>query len=65
MKEKITLNNGIEMPIIGYGVYQIPASITERCVNEALGVGYKLIDSYFSHGLPWLVQEETFLKILF
>ena len=45
MKEKITLNNGKEMPMIGYGVYQIPASITERCVHEALESGYKLIDT--------------------
>ena len=45
MKEKIILNNGKEMPMIGYGVYQIPGSITEKCVNEALETGYKLIDT--------------------
>ena len=45
MEEKITLNNGKVMPIIGYGVYQIPSSITEKCVNEALETGYKLIDT--------------------
>ena len=50
MKYKIKLNNGIEMPMIGYGVYQIPASITERCVTEALETGYRLIDSAQCYG---------------
>ena len=50
MKEKITLNNGNGMPMIGFGVYQIPASITEKCVNEALETGYKLIDSAQCYG---------------
>ena len=50
MKEKIILNNGKEMPIIGYGVYQIPSSITQRCVEEALEVGYKLIDTAQCYG---------------
>ena len=45
MEEKIILNNGNGMPMIGYGVYQIPGSITEKCVNEALETGYKLIDT--------------------
>ena len=45
MKETITLNNSREMPMIGYGVYQIPSSMTQRCVEEALEVGYKLIDT--------------------
>ena len=48
--KKIILNNGIEMPVIGYGVYQISASITERCVNEALETGYKLIDTAQCYG---------------
>ena len=50
MMEKITLNNGKNMPMIGYGVYQIPGSITEKCVNEALETGYKLIDSAQCYG---------------
>ncbi|MCH5242406.1 MAG: aldo/keto reductase [Muribaculaceae bacterium] len=50
MKDKIKLNNGIEMPMIGYGVYQIPSSITQRCVEEALEVGYKLIDTAQCYG---------------
>ena len=50
MEEKITLNNGNGMPMIGYGVYQIPASITEKCVNEALETGYKLIDTAQCYG---------------
>ena len=50
MKDKIKLNNGIEMPMIGYGVYQIPSSIAQRCVEEALEVGYKLIDTAQCYG---------------
>ena len=50
MEEKITLNNGKGMPMIGYGVYQIPGSITEKCVNEALETGYKLIDTAQCYG---------------
>ncbi len=42
----LTLNNGIKMPILGYGVYQIPdAKECERCVSEALEVGYRSIDT--------------------
>ena len=50
MEEKIVLNSGVKIPMIGYGVYQIPASITERCVNEALEAGYKLIDTAQCYG---------------
>src|SRR3954454_13301968 len=41
----ITLNNGVEMPILGFGVYQIPPEDTERAVTEALQVGYRHIDT--------------------
>ena len=50
MIEKITLNNDKKMPMIGYGVYQIPSSITELCVCEALETGYKLIDTAQCYG---------------
>ena len=43
--ETITLNNGVNMPILGYGTYQTPARITEQCVAEALRVGYRSIDT--------------------
>lgn len=43
--ETIKLNNGIEMPILGYGVYQIPEAETAQCVADALSVGYRLIDT--------------------
>ena len=43
--EKIKLNNGVEMPALGYGVFQIPAEETERCVLEAISVGYRSIDT--------------------
>lgn len=47
----ITLNNGIKMPMLGYGVYQVSKGECERCVLDALDVGYRLIDtaqSYFN-----------------
>jgi 2,5-diketo-D-gluconate reductase A len=34
-----TLNNGVEMPLIGYGVFQVDPTETERCVSDALNVG--------------------------
>ena len=69
--EFITLRNGVRMPILGYGVYQIPQDICERCVLDALQVGYRSLDtaqSYFNEeqvgsaieksGIP---REEIFL----
>ncbi len=41
----VTLTNGIKMPIIGYGVYQVSKDECERCVLDALEVGYRLIDT--------------------
>lgn len=41
----VKLNNGIEMPILGYGVYQVSPEECERCVAEAISVGYRLIDT--------------------
>lgn len=41
----VTLNNGVTMPIIGFGVYQIPPEDTERAVRDALEVGYRHLDT--------------------
>ena len=41
----ITLNNGVEMPQIGYGVYQVSPAECERCVSDALRIGYRMIDT--------------------
>ncbi|MFQ6832330.1 aldo/keto reductase [Butyricicoccus pullicaecorum] len=49
--EQITLYNGVKMPIVGYGVYQVSKEECERCVMDALDVGYRSIDtaqSYFN-----------------
>ena len=43
--EYVTLNNGVKMPILGYGVYQTPPDETERCVLEAIEMGYRSIDT--------------------
>lgn len=69
--EYVTLNNGVKMPILGYGVYQVTQEECERCVLDALKVGYRSIDtaqSYFNEeqvgnaiqksGVP---REELFL----
>ena len=48
---EVRLNNGVMMPAIGFGVYQIPKSETQRAVSDALEVGYRSIDtaaSYFN-----------------
>lgn len=49
--EYVELNNGVKMPILGFGVYQIPKEETKKCVLDALKVGYRAIDtaqSYFN-----------------
>ena len=70
MKE-IILNNGIKMPAVGYGVFQVTPAECERCVSDALSVGYRSIDTaqaYFNEegvGNAWrksgLKREEIFL----
>lgn len=48
--QKIKLNNGVEMPILGFGVFQIPdANECERCVIDAINTGYRLIDTAASY----------------
>jgi 2,5-diketo-D-gluconate reductase A len=69
--EYVTLSNGVKMPILGYGVYQVTQDECERCVLDALKAGYRSIDtaqSYFNEeqvgsaiqksGVP---REEIFL----
>ena len=41
----VKLTNGVEMPILGYGVFKVPYKECEHCVREALNVGYRLIDT--------------------
>lgn len=41
----ITLNNGVQMPMLGYGVYQVDPAEAERCVLDAVSVGYRSIDT--------------------
>lgn len=43
--EYVKLSNGIEMPVLGYGVYQVTPEECERCVLDALSVGYRSIDT--------------------
>ena len=43
--EYIVLNNGVKMPMLGFGVFQIPVEDTKRCVLDAISVGYRSIDT--------------------
>jgi 2,5-diketo-D-gluconate reductase A len=46
----VTLNNGVEMPILGFGVFQIPDHTEcERAVLDAISTGYRLIDTAESY----------------
>ena len=48
---KLTLNNGVDLPALGFGVFQTPADVTQAATEEAIRVGYRLIDtaaSYFA-----------------
>lgn len=46
----VTLNNGVLMPIIGFGVFQIPAEQTQEAVEQALAAGYRHLDTASSYG---------------
>lgn len=48
--EFVTLNNGLKMPILGYGVYQVTQEECERCVLDAIEVGYRSIDTAQAYG---------------
>ena len=71
MEKYIKLWNGVEMPIIGYGVFQVSPEECERCVSDALEVGYRMIDTAQAYhneegvGNAWkksgLKREDVFL----
>jgi 2,5-diketo-D-gluconate reductase A len=46
----VTLRDGVEMPQLGFGVFQIPAGQTQEMVEEALGVGYRHVDTAAAYG---------------
>jgi diketogulonate reductase-like aldo/keto reductase len=49
--QSVVLNNGVKMPILGFGVFQIAdAAECERSVRDAIEVGYRLIDTAASYG---------------
>jgi len=48
--QTIRLNNGIDMPVLGYGLFQVPPQEAERCTSDALEVGYRLIDTAQAYG---------------
>jgi 2,5-diketo-D-gluconate reductase A len=48
--QNVTLNNGVEIPLLGFGVFQIPLEETEQAVSDALAAGYRLLDTAASYG---------------
>ncbi|MGN0610566.1 MAG: aldo/keto reductase [Ruminiclostridium sp.] len=48
--EYVTLNNGVKMPVLGYGVYQVNPDECEHCVLDAISSGYRLIDTAQAYG---------------
>jgi 2,5-diketo-D-gluconate reductase A len=46
----VTLNDGVRMPILGFGVFQVPAEETERVVSDALAAGYRHLDTASAYG---------------
>ncbi|MGW4909175.1 aldo/keto reductase [Streptomyces sp. NPDC004270] len=46
----VTLNNGVQMPILGFGVFQVTAEETERVVTDALAAGYRHLDTAAAYG---------------
>jgi 2,5-diketo-D-gluconate reductase A len=48
-KNTLTLNNGVEIPLLGFGVFQIPAEQTEQAVTDALATGYRMLDTAASY----------------
>ena len=45
----VTLNNGVELPALGFGVFQTPPDVTQAAVEEALRVGYRMVDTAASY----------------
>ena len=45
----VTLNNGVEMPVLGFGVFQVPPEQTEQVVTDALAAGYRSLDTAFAY----------------
>ena len=43
--ETIRLNNGVDMPLLGYGMFKVDPKETERCLRDAISVGYRMIDT--------------------
>lgn len=43
--EYVTLNNGVKMPLVGYGVFMLSGDECEQCVTNAINTGYRLIDT--------------------
>ena len=69
--ETIKLQNGVEMPMLGYGVFLVSPAECERCVSDALSVGYRMVDTAQAYaneegvGAAWkksgLKRDELFL----
>ena len=61
--EYVTLNNGVRMPVLGYGVYQVSNEECERCVLDAISEGYRSIDTAQAYGNEEEVGNESLRKL--
>ena len=69
--KNVTLNNGVEMPILGFGLFQIPEEDTQAAVEAALAAGYRHLDTAASYGnenavgaaikASGIIREELFI----
>lgn len=58
----VKLSNSLEMPLLGYGVFQVNPDECERCVSDAIEVGYRLIDTAQAYKKKKVLAEQ--LQIL-
>ena len=59
------LNNGVQMPLLGYGVYQVDPEECERCVSDAISVGYRMIDTAQIYKNYQLLYNNYLTKIVY
>ena len=67
--QTVKLNNGVDMPILGYGVFLVDPKECERCVTDAIDVGYRMIDTaqayYNEEGVGNAVKNQALKEKIF
>ena len=60
--KNVRLNNGVMMPAIGFGIFQIPENETERIVNDAIETGYRKFDTAASYFKEYRRQRQMCIR---